>query len=649
MANSSVSVAAWSAPAPSVTVDVGAPPYNGMVLPNSSVDVSWSAQNAKTCTGGGGLLGKNTVSGDTGSIPVAQTTTYSLACSNPVFAAVTSSVTVSVSTTFTLAVTVQYQVPGAPVVNVARTHNVPDWAHPILAAVPFVYVELDNPAGQTVQSTYADAGGVAQFSGLDPAVSYTPKISSKISNPALSVDFEVVNNTAPLDTSQGTFRARYAPYSTSFVAYAAGPKLVNQALTIACPDGWDAASGTLVDGNRVAGPYELLAFASRETQIISAAVGGSPTWRPLTILWTVKNKGGLAALPNNYDAGTVIGSGGFYSGSHGAIDASGTSSGAAVAEDYIYLSGDTTFEAMEIYPFVMTHEMGHFVQRQFSTSSSPNGNHAYSDYEDERLAWIEGNASGIAALVMNTPLENRLVTVSGEIVVSVVDISNNTVNGNPQTWPVGWYQETTTTGLHWAAYDPNGTVRLSAAATLAPMFSSAWLQGPWLNTIWSYVYLLKQANAGAASMLDVWSTAHNVVSVGNDVWGSLETNVGDRTARDALPPYASVSVGQTAQVCSAGARLEYNKEGNSRLLRLQGDGAAHTLTVQGPAGTVPVIGSTFIAGSTTVAVTGTLPIQGGVARIGDCDVVLGQFASTTAACSEPAVPPPEQCWTVTWQ
>ena len=642
-ANASVSVIAWNAPTVTLAADSTA------ILANNTVTLTWSSQNAKSCTGGGGLSSAIANSGSQVTAALAATTTFSISCSNPVFAAVNAAVTVTVSPTLALAVTVQYQAPGAPVVNAAATHYVPDWAHPTLSAVPFVYVELDSPTGQTIQSTYADANGVAQFSGLDPTVSYTPKILSKIRNAALGVDFEVVNNTAPIDTSQGTFRARYAPYSTTFAAYVPGPRLASQAATVSCPDGWDTASAKLVDANRVAGPYELVAFATFEAQTISAAVGPSaPLWRPLTILWSVRNKGSLSAPPNNYDQGVTINDG-FYGSGHKSIDTSGADTGAAVAEDFIYLGGDQTVEAQDIYPTVMTHEMGHFSQRQFSTLIQPAGGHGYSDYSDPLLAWIEGSASGISALVMNTPKQFRLGQVSGEVVVAIIDISNNTVNGNPQPWPVGWYQETTTTGLMWAVHDPAGGMGLSAATTLAPMFSSTWRQGPWLNTVWAYLFLLKQANATIAAAIDNWSSAHGIVSVGNDVWGSLETNVGNRTAQDALPPYTSVSIGQSVQVCSVGAPLNYNKEGNRRMLRLQGDGASHTLTVQGPAGTVPVIGSTFTPGSTQVAVAATVAAQGAIARIGDCAVVLGQFTSVTAACSEIAVPPAEQCWMVSWQ
>jgi hypothetical protein len=617
---------------------------------DGSTILTWSSSNASGCTASGSWSGALAASGSK-TVVVGKSATYMISCSGSGGAA-TASASVAASPML-LAVKVQYQRPGPPKLNAAGTYYVPDWQHPVTAAVPYVFVEMDDPTGKAVQATFANANGIASFSGLDPRVRYTPQIRSQAKNPAVSVDFEVLNNTellTPAASGQGSFRMRYPTYSTSFSAYQP-TNAVSQALTVTAPDGWDPVSATLVDAKRVAAPYELLAFATFEAQTVSAA-NGSSAWRALTILWSVSNKGGLAAPPDNYDQGTVVGSGGFYSPQHGAIDAGGTDSGKPVSEDYIYLSGDQTFEAMDIYPTIMTHEMGHFAQSLFSTIQSPGGDHGYDDVEDQTLAWIEGNASGISALVMNTPKQFRLGQTSGTIYVDVYDISNSTINGNSQPWPLGWYQETTTTAMMWAAYDPNGTMRLSAAATLAPMFTAAWLQGPWLNTIWAYADLLKKANPSVAAALDAWAGARNVVTAGNDVWGSTETNAGARPAQDTLPPYTNLNFGQTVQVCSAGAPLEYNHDGNSRYVFLQGDGSnqTHTLSAQGPAGTVPLLsGYSFTAGSNHTSLSGTVPAAGVVVTVGDCAVSYSEYSSDTAACSEPATPPAEQCWSVKWQ
>src|SRR5262249_11068653 len=327
-----------------------------------------------------------------------------------------------------------------------------------------------------------------------------------------------------------------------------------------------------IDANRFAGPYALLANAVHEAQIVSAAIGGTPAWRPLTILWSVKNKGGLSAPPNQMDQGYVTGSGGYYNSSHKGVDASGTETGDVVTEDCEFLSGDQTTEPMDIYPWVLTHEMGHFTQNLFSTIESPGGSHSYGDYQDPTLAWVEGNASGIAALVLNTPAQNRILRSGGVLVVNIYDPTSGTVNGSPQSWPIGWYQESTTTRLMWELYDPNGTVALSAPAVLAPMYAAARKDAPWLNTPWAYAWQLAKGNAVKAAAIDALSDSLHIKATGDDEWGAAETSPGNRTLKDALAPYTTVTIGGgPVQICSAGAPQNYNKESNVRYLRVMGD------------------------------------------------------------------------------
>jgi len=643
----SVAVTAYSAPVPTITVN------NATILSNNSVTVAWSSTNATACTVTGGSLSSAALSGSKTVAPLTATTTFTISCTNPVFTtAVTASATTTVSPTASLTVNVLAQLPGSPIVDAAGKHYVPDWANPVTVAVPFVYVELDDANQHAVQSGYADANGTAVFPGLDPAASYSVMIQSKISSTTpLVLDFAVLNNNAPISTAQTTFRTRYGVYAASGPSFSPGASgAVSQAVTLTAPDGWDLNSGTLVAANRAAGPFALLASAVLEAQIVSAATGiTNPTWRPLTILWSVANKGGLTAPPNNYDQGTVTGSGGFWSQGHKAISTSGTDTGAStVLEDFIYLSGDPTFEAMDLYPTVMTHEMGHFVQSLFSTDASPGGSHGYSDYQDPTLSWIEGNASGISALVMNTPQQRRVGTSSGEIVVGIEDISQNTNNGYPQTWPVGWYQETTVTNFMWTAHSSMG---LTTAQTLAPMFSAAWKAGPFLDTIWSYATILKQQNPALAASIDSFSSAHNFVTVGNDEFGSQETHAGNRAAMDVLPPSTTLTIGQTVSICSVGALLEYNKEGNARMLKIVGDGLAHTLTIQGPANTVPILGrnvANVTSGSSTFSFKGAVPVTGLTTTVGECGVVVGEFSTNTTGCGDPN-PPAEQCWSVSYQ
>jgi hypothetical protein len=639
-------VTAWNAPVPTISAD------QTSILSNNTVSLTWSSQNATACTGADALSGPLPTSGSQTSASLTTTTIFSVSCSNPAYAAVKASVTVSVSSTFTATVTVQYQVPGAPVLNASKTYYVPDWANPVVHPVPFVSVEMQNPAGQTVRQVYANANGVATLGGLDPTVVYTPVVRSRISAPALGLDFVVVNNTAPVDTSQSSYRLRYAPYVGAGSAYTPDRRSANQNIgTLTAPDGWDSTQKTLVDANRFAAPFALLANAVYEAQIVSAAIGGAPAWRPLTILWSTRNKGGLAAPPNQMDNGLVVGSGGYYGPGHAGVDANGLLTGAFEPEDHEFISGDQTFEAMDLYPFVLTHEMGHFTQRLFSIDDTPGGSHSYDDFEDPSVAWSEGSASGIAALTLNTPDQIRVGMVGGVLVVGIFDLSNYTINGNAQSWPLGWYQEATVTRLMWALYNPAGSVRLPASTVLAPMYTSAWIAGPWLSLPWAYTVQLAGLNPSSATAIGSLADSFNILTTGNDEWGTTETSVGNRSARDALPPYTTVVIGGGPKtICSAGAPNEYNHESNVRFLKVAGDGASHYLSITGPTGTVPMLYRyAFSPGSNTLAGTISIPTGVNVLELGDCRVAYSPYTSETAACNEPVTPPAEQCWTVSIQ
>jgi len=649
-ASKSVTVTAWNAPVPTISADVTS------ILSNNTVTVTWSSQNATSCAGADGLSGTLGLSGSRASAALTTTTTLSVACSNPAFTAVKASVTITVSPTFTATVAIRYQVPGAPVVDQSIHYYVPDWANPVTKPVPFVWVELQNPSGQVVQQVFADASGVATFTGLNPSITYTPVVRSRISQAATGFDFVVLNNTAPVDTTKTSYRARYAAYANPGPAYIPDTRQPVQSMgTLTAGDGWDAAQRLLVDANRAAAPYALLASAVTEAQIVSAAIGGTPTWRPLTILWSTKNKGGLSAPPGNMDQGFVTGSGGYYNGGgHGGVDTTGKETLAAVAEDAEFISGDQSFEVMDLYPFILSHEMGHFTQALFSADQSPGGPHAYTDYEDPTLSWTEGSASGIASLVLQSPKQNRVVPVNGQLIVGVIDPSNYTVSGNPQNWPLGWYQENTVTRLMWQLYDPAGSIRLPAATVLAPLFTAAWQSGPWLATPWAYAVQLARLNPANASAISALADSVNIRTTGSDEWGSSETDTGNRTSPDALPPYVTVNIGAgPVSICSAGVSNEYNKESNIRYFRIPvaaGDNTSHTLTVQGASGTVPAINGYFYTpGSSSISASGTLLAPYTVLAVGACSVALSPYSTDTAACHEPAAPPAEQCWQVSVQ
>ena len=77
VATASVTVRVWYPPHVSITAD------RTSVLPNTAVLLTWSAPDAKTCRGVGGLSGTLPTSGSQTSAPLTETTTFAIECSNP--------------------------------------------------------------------------------------------------------------------------------------------------------------------------------------------------------------------------------------------------------------------------------------------------------------------------------------------------------------------------------------------------------------------------------------------------------------------------------------------------------------------------------------------------------------------------------------
>lgn len=645
-ANASAAVTGWNAPTATVSS------ADTELLANNTTTITWSSTNAKSCRATTGLTDPIATSGSLTTPTLTSNATYALECSNPVYPAVSASSTVTIATTFELAVTAKYQRPGAAVISSTTSTLTPDWANPITAPIRNVYIELQNASGTKVAGTYASDAGVVLFTGLDPTVKYTPVLKSLAQNSA-GFDIWVVNNTAPLSTTASTIRTRYAPYADRAAEYTADKRKPKQTLDVVAPMGWDATQGKLVDANRISGPYAILADAL-EQQAYVAQNGAVNANNKLTILWSITNKGGGPASVYNFDAGIVPGSGGYSQSGAVSIGADGKQTTTASSENipHIFLSGAQAFEPMEFSQFITVHEMTHYTQRQSQRNKSPGGAHAeQGEHQDLMLAQHEGLATGSATLIAKSPRLERYRTSGGNLVSSRSDY---TVAGTP----LGWFQERTVVQLIWRLFDPAGAFKLTGQQVLAPFYSDAWKAGTFGPNIWAYGSILKSLQPTLAGAIDALGTELNITFAGNDLWGAQETILGNRTASQTFPLFTRIATTGSTTVCSVGAKAEYNKLGNRRFLRFDGDGVARSYRFVGASGTVPYIylntGSSEIEGrakSSSTASSGviTMPAAGGWGFVGECTVIGGTDATTIDSyCSTTAyTAPAETCWTIT--
>ncbi len=646
-ANAQATITGWNAPTATLSL------ADTELLAQNTTTVTWSSTNAKSCRALSGLTDPIANSGSTSTPALAASTTYSIECSNPAYPPVSASSTVSVASTFDLTVTAKYQRPGGAVLNPSTNGYVPDWSNPIVAPIRNVYIELQSANGTKVAGTYASDTGVVVFSGLDPAVKYTPVLKSMAQN-AKGFDIWVANNTAPISTSANTIRTRYAPYTDRAAEFTPNTRKLKQSLEITAPMGWDATAGKLVDANRISGPYAILADAL-EQQAYVAQNGAVNAINKVTILWSVTNKGGGPLSTYDLDAGLVPGSGGFsYSGA-AVIGADGKQVVTAQGSEnipFIFLSGAQSFEPMEFAQLITVHEMTHYTQRQSQRNDSPGGPHSeQGEYQDILLVQHEGLATGTATLIAKSPRLERYRQSGGNLVVSRSDY---TVSGTP----LGWFQERTVVQLIWRLFDPTGNFKLSGPQILAPFYSDAWKNGTFGPNIWAYANILKTQQPALAGAIDALGTDLKITFAGNDVWGTQETLLGNRSAAQTLPIFTRIPTTGSTTVCSVGSKAQYNKLGNRRFLRFDGDNVARSYRITGATGTVPYIaltaGSTDIEGfrkDSNIVSTGTVtvPAAGGWGFVGECSVILGSDPAVVdrQCATTPYTAPEETCWTIT--
>jgi hypothetical protein len=551
----------------------------------------------------------------------------------------------------TLSLFARYQRP-APA---ASEGAAPGWETPIVSSIPNVWIELQDATGQVVAGGYADATGQRTFTGLSASKTYTPVLRSKALTPA-GFDLWVVDNTLPLGAGFSTPRTRYAPHTARFSPITPAATESVQAFIVTASMGWDSAKKILNDSGRVSGPFAIVADVIQQ-QIVTADAGAINANNKLTILWSPKNKGGLAeGEPENYDAGLVSGSGAFIQGCAANIKPDGIKDGCSSSEDipHIWLSGSQTFEPMEFTTQITVHEMTHFTQQQSQRNYSPGGPHSYDEHQDLTIAHHEGFATAAATVILQSPKLERLYVSEGTIKANITDYSV----AIPQS-PVGWFQETTFTRFIWKLFDPAGAIRLTARDIYAPYYSTTWKNGLFVPSVWAYGNILKTLQPAKSGSIDQLGADLKITLAGNDIWGSTEQVLGSRTAKQTLPVIATVPTSGTVEVCTAGKPYEYNKMSNKRYLRILGDGSPRKYTVTGPTSTVPnmfVFTKTdntgfliFSKGAASASRTLTIPSSGAWAVLGECKVseYTNKVDEGTNCSDSDYTPPEEQCWTIT--
>ncbi len=172
-----------------------------------------------------------------------------------------------------------------------------------------------------------------------------------------------------------------------------------------------------------------------------------------------------------------------------------------------YVLGQRDIDSDEFDDFVITHEYGHYVMRQFSRDDSPGGSHGNGEKVDPRLAWSEGWANFFASAVLE---DSRYVDTLGKAGTGrglTFDLDDVQPRGDN---PGYWSEHTVGSTLwHLFAKRPDGL-------HLGIPFKDFWtvLIGPWKKyphgTLIDFCDLLVDSRPDLAQQLPKVLAAHKI-------------------------------------------------------------------------------------------------------------------------------------------
>jgi hypothetical protein len=223
--------------------------------------------------------------------------------------------------------------------------------------------------------------------------------------------------------------------------------------------GWDGSSYT---GTRAAAPLAILDQIYSGIQAI-VAERPNEVFLPLDAFWSVNN---TLTSELNIDTGELTAS--FY----------------RPDIDSLFLLGDAGVDTEEFDDHVVMHEWGHYFEDAFSRSDSIGGPHSIGQSLDARLAFGEGFATAMAAMVLE---EQQYCDTSAAGSNSGFGISTESENRGLQ----GWMNEMSVATLIYDLWDTdddgadNGSIgwriprRSRRCSRLPPVCSQCWRNRSW--------------------------------------------------------------------------------------------------------------------------------------------------------------------------
>jgi len=295
--------------------------------------------------------------------------------------------------------------------------------------------------------------------------------------------------------------------------------------------GWDGSSYT---GTRTAAPFAMLDTIYSAMQKVLGA-DGSSIFPPLVVNWY---------------AGSVEGT--YYT------------------EGNLFIYGDEDLDTDEYDDHVIAHEWGHYYEDKFSRSDSIGGLHSGEDVLDIRVAFGEGWGNAFSGMALENPM---YFDTYGD---AQADGFNFNVESGTSAVQ-GWYSESSIERILYDLYDADddGSDTLNLGfAPIHKIFTGAEKTTPAFTSIFTFITLLKNINAGDTDSIDAIVSSENIATI-TDIYGTGRTNkVSDY-------PYYSLTIGTPLSIQITTEYGTYNKLSNRKYVRFTITSAGiYTIKVQ---------------------------------------------------------------------
>ena len=379
-----------------------------------------------------------------------------------------------------------------------------------------------NDDNNILDTTQTDANGDYSFSNVASNTDVRIRVRAELKQAgAPGWDVEVRDN---VDTSANPPPLALRPlYVVQWASFNTGNIDIADA-DFTAVTGWDGASYT---GTRAAAPLAILdqvytgmrsILAERPTQVFP----------PLDMFWSVNN---TLTSPSDIDAGELSAS--FYS--------SGI--------DSLFLLGDASVDTEEFDDHVTMHEWGHYFEDNFSRSDSIGGPHTIGQSLDARLAFGEGFATALAAIL----LENQqYCDTAAAGTTGGFGLSTESENGGPQ----GWMNEMSVATFIYDLWDTNVDGTDNSSIGFGPILDT--MIGPQANTnalttLFSFSTELQSILAGAdLAFVNTQLDREFIERTTNDIWGASQNLIvnAPNQERDVLPLYTDMPTNGTINICT---------------------------------------------------------------------------------------------------